>query len=180
MFRAGQELLELKHKLFYLIINKTKAIEDNYLDTIENNKSKPRIPFGSLVELGILKPGTTLFDPKKKINAKIMADGSIKYKESEGSIHKVAATIMGAESYNGWTYWHCNINGSTVVIDSLRQKFISENKLIWLKDAEKELKKIPFFVRGKARKNTEKYAENNGFSEISIETLYEAKAHYAR
>ena len=57
---------------------------------------------------------------------------------------------------------------------------ISENRLIWLKDAERELKKIPFFVRGKARKNTEKYAENNGFSEISIETLYEAKAHYAR
>ena len=56
----------------------------------------------------------------------------------------------------------------------------SENNLIWLKDAEKELRKIPFFVRGKARKNTEKYAQNNGFSEISIETLYEAKAHYAR
>ena len=33
-------------------------------------------------------------------------------KKSEGSIHKVAAKIMGAESYNGWTYWHCDINGS--------------------------------------------------------------------
>ena len=110
-------------------ISKTKIIEDNYLDTLENNKSKPRVPFGSLVELGILKPGTTLFDPKKKINAKIMADGSIKYKESEGSIHKVAAKIMGAESFNGWTYWHCDINGSTVVIDSLRQKFISERQI---------------------------------------------------
>ena len=107
-------------------INNAKKIEDDYLDTIENNKSKPRIPFGSLVELGILKPGTTLFDPKKKINVKVMVDGSIKYKESEGSIHKVAAKIMGAESWNGWTYWHCNINGSTVVIDSLRQKFISK------------------------------------------------------
>ena len=62
------------------------------------------------------------------IRDRIRADGSIKYKESEGSIHKVAATIMGADSYNGWTYWHCNINGSTVVIDSLRQKFISETK----------------------------------------------------
>ena len=109
-------------------IKKTKVIKDEYLDTVENNKSKQRIPFGSLVELGILKPGTTLFDPKRKINAKIMADGSIKYKESEGSIHKVAIRIMGAESYNGWTYWHCNINGSTVVIDSLRQKFITETK----------------------------------------------------
>ena len=110
-------------------IKQTKVIEDNYLDTIENNRSKPRIPFGSLVELGILKPGTILFDFKKKFNAKIMVDGSIKYKEAEGSIHKVAAKIMGAESFNGWTYWHCNINGSTVVIDSLRQKFISENKV---------------------------------------------------
>ena len=57
-----------------------------------------------------------------------MADEVLNIKESEGSIHKVAATIMGAESYNGWTYWHCNINGSTVVIDSLRRKFIAETK----------------------------------------------------
>jgi site-specific DNA-methyltransferase (adenine-specific)/modification methylase len=110
-------------------IKRAKIIEEDYLDTIENNKSKPRIPFGSLVELGILKPGTVLFDPKKKFNAKIMVDGSIKCKESEGSIHKVAAKIMGAESFNGWTYWHCDINGSAVVIDSLRQKFISERQI---------------------------------------------------
>ena len=57
-------------------INSTKIIEDNYLDTIENNKSKPRIPFGSLVEMGIIKPGSILFDQKRKFNAKIMADGS--------------------------------------------------------------------------------------------------------
>ncbi len=81
------------------------------------------------MELGIIKPGTSLYDPKKKINAKIMADGSIKYKESEGSIHKIAAKIMGAESCNGWTYWHYTINGSTVLIDSLRQKFIAEKQI---------------------------------------------------
>ena len=106
-------------------LSETKPIEDDYLDTLQNNRSKPRIPFGSLVELGIIKPGTTIFDNKKKISAKIMVDGSIKYKESEGSIHKVAAKIMGTDSCNGWTYWHCDINGSTVLIDSLRQKFIS-------------------------------------------------------
>ena len=109
-------------------IKKAKVIEEDYLDTIENNKSKPRIPFGSLVELGILKPGTVLFDPKKKFNAKIMVDGSIKHKESEGSIHKVAAKIMGTESYNGWTYWHCNIGGSMILIDNLRQRLISNNR----------------------------------------------------
>jgi len=75
-----------------------------------------------------LKPGTTLFDLKKKISAKIMVDGSIKYKQAEGSIHKIAAKIMGTESCNGWTYWHCDINGSTVLIDSLRQKFISSKQ----------------------------------------------------
>ena len=107
-------------------ILKTKVIEENYLDTIENNKSKPRVPFGSLVELGIIKPGASLFDPKKKINAKIMADGSIKYKESEGSIHKVAAKIMGTESYNGWTYWHCKVGDSLILIDSLRQRFLNK------------------------------------------------------
>ena len=110
-------------------INKAKVIDDDYLDTLANTKSKPRVPFGSLVELGILRPGTTLFDLKKKISAKIMVDGSIKYKEAEGSIHKIAAKIMGTESYNGWTYWHCDINGNSVVIDSLRQKFISGKQI---------------------------------------------------
>jgi site-specific DNA-methyltransferase (adenine-specific)/modification methylase len=110
-------------------IDKAKVIKEDYLEVVENNKSKPRIPFGSLVELGILKPGTVLFDPKKKFSAKIMVDGSIKYKEAEGSIHKVAAKIMGTESYNGWTYWHCNVDGVTVLIDSLRQKFISQKAI---------------------------------------------------
>jgi site-specific DNA-methyltransferase (adenine-specific)/modification methylase len=115
-------------KAAYNRINNTKIIEADYLDAIENNKSKPRIPFGSLVELGILKPGTVLSDSKNKFNAKVMVDGSIKHKESEGSIHKVAAKIMGTESYNGWTYWHYNVGGSMILIDNLRQRLISNNK----------------------------------------------------
>ena len=108
-------------------LEKTVKMEDHYLDTIKNNKSKPRIPFGSLVELGIVKPGMRVFDYKKKVNAKIMADGSIKYQNSEGSIHKVAAKIIGAESCNGWTYWHYNNNGSILPIDDLRQRLISKS-----------------------------------------------------
>jgi site-specific DNA-methyltransferase (adenine-specific)/modification methylase len=104
-----------------------KPIEDNYLDTLQNNRSKPRIPFGSLVELGIIKPGTTIFDNKKKISAKIMADGSIKHAQTEGSIHKVAAKILGTESCNGWTFWHYNLNGSVVPIDNLRQRLVSNS-----------------------------------------------------
>jgi len=52
--------------------------------------------------------------------------------------------------------------------------------IVWLVDAEKELKKIPFFVRGKAKRNTESYATLKGIHEVSVDTLYEAKAHYAR
>ena len=52
--------------------------------------------------------------------------------------------------------------------------------VIWLDDAERELKKVPFFVRGKARRNTESFAAERGLSEIGLDTLYEAKAHYAR
>lgn len=50
----------------------------------------------------------------------------------------------------------------------------------WGADAEKELRKIPFFVRGKARRNTERYAQEHGVPLITIETLYDAKAHFSR
>ena len=68
-FKAAEERLK-----------STKPIEDDYLDTLKNNRSKPRIPFGSLVELGINKARQQLYlINKKKIIAKIMADGSIKH-----------------------------------------------------------------------------------------------------
>ncbi len=52
--------------------------------------------------------------------------------------------------------------------------------MAWSDDAEKTLSRIPFFVRGKARRNTETFASERGVAQISVDTLYEAKAHYAR
>ena len=52
--------------------------------------------------------------------------------------------------------------------------------LAWANSAELELKKIPFFVRGKARRNTESFAVEHGLNVIEVETLYEAKAHFSR
>ncbi len=103
-------------------VKNTNIIKDEYLDTVQNNKSKPRIPFGSLIELGVIKPGTEIYDQKKKFFAKVMVDGSIKHKKNEGSIHKVAAKILGAESCNGWTYWHYQVGNSLKPIDELRQR----------------------------------------------------------
>jgi len=69
-------------------------------------------------------------------------------------------------------------SGGTVV--EKEQPETGTDVMVWLADAEKELKKIPFFVRGKARRNTETYAADKGLAEITLDTLYEAKAHYAR
>ena len=73
-----------------------------------------------------------------------------------------------------------DVPNDEVGIPKLDENITKSNEVIWLYDAEKELKKIPFFVRGKARRNTEVYAAQKGVSQISVETLYEAKAHYAQ
>jgi light-independent protochlorophyllide reductase subunit B len=52
--------------------------------------------------------------------------------------------------------------------------------IAWELAAEQELRKIPFFVRGKARRNTETFAMQQGLNVINVDTLYEAKAHYGR
>jgi light-independent protochlorophyllide reductase subunit B len=74
---------------------------------------------------------------------------------------------------------HHNTSGS-VSHPSLDDVIEAASEVIWLAEAERELKKVPFFVRGKARRNTESFANERGVREIGIETLYEAKAHYAR
>jgi len=56
----------------------------------------------------------------------------------------------------------------------------AEDGIAWEPEAEQELRKIPFFVRGKARRNTERYARDQGLATITIETLYDAKAHFGR
>ena len=50
----------------------------------------------------------------------------------------------------------------------------------WASEAERELQKVPFFVRSKARRNTERYAAERGMATITIETIYDAKAHFSR
>ena len=80
-----------------------------------------------MIELGVIKPGIVIYDRKKEIYAKVMVDGSIKYKQNEGSIHKVAAQILGSESCNGWTYWYYQSGNSLKSIDDLRQRLRPRN-----------------------------------------------------
>ena len=71
-------------------------------------------------------------------------------------------------------------SGGSILNKARDEEQSGQGDVIWLGEAEKELKKIPFFVRGKARRNTELFAQDRGLQEISLTTLYEAKAHYAR
>lgn len=64
--------------------------------------------------------------------------------------------------------------------DGEAEQPVRSTVVTWTADAEKELRKIPFFVRGKARRNTELFATQVGRQEITVETLYDAKAHFAR
>jgi light-independent protochlorophyllide reductase subunit B len=57
---------------------------------------------------------------------------------------------------------------------------VAADPTTWSAEAERELRKIPFFVRGKARRNTERFALERGVTVISVETLYDAKAHFGR
>ena len=89
-------------------------------------RSEPRIPFGWLVERGLLSPGEVLTDMRKRHTAKVRADGSIISSEHRGSIHKVGAAVQGAPACNGWQFWCIAIDGKLVPIDVLRQQLRDE------------------------------------------------------
>ena len=86
-------------------------------------KKMPRIPFGSVLEHGMLQPGDTLSDEKGKHFAIIRSDGSVKGEGAEGSIHQVGAAAQKAAACNGWEYWYFkDKKGNMICIDELRQK----------------------------------------------------------
>lgn len=106
-------------------IKETEVLDDTVLRHVQK-REKPRIPFGNLIEQGLLKPGTMLSDAKKRHTAKVNADGNIiamnQVNPLRGSIHKVGAALQDAPSCNGWTYWHYEENGKSQPIDALRER----------------------------------------------------------
>jgi modification methylase len=103
-----------------------KEIEDKTLLDTPSKRALPRIPFGSVVERGLLRPGTVLTDSSGRHTAKVRADGTLISAEHRGSIHQVGAAVQGAPACNGWTFWHMDIKGSRVAIDMLRDKVRAE------------------------------------------------------
>ncbi|AGH97975.1 site-specific DNA-methyltransferase [Micavibrio aeruginosavorus] len=112
-------------------IAETKAEIDNDLLQTVSKREEQRIPFGWLIERGLLKPGAVLTDPKHEHTAKVGADGNLITDTADGgqqrgSIHRMGAAAQGAPSCNGWTYWHYRDGKNYQPIDNLRQKLRTE------------------------------------------------------
>ena len=99
------------------------AVEPLPADAVAPAPSKrdaPRIAFASLVEAGLISPGTALTDAKKRHNALVRADGTLSLSGFVGSIHKTGALAQGLPACNGWTFWHFEEKGRLAPIDELR------------------------------------------------------------
>ena len=90
------------------------------IETAVPKRSAPRVAFGSLVEMGLIEPGTELYDDRQRYSALVRADGSLVSGDHMGSIHRVGALVQGAEACNGWTFWHARQGSRLAPIDDLR------------------------------------------------------------
>jgi modification methylase len=85
-------------------------------------REQSRIPFGWLLEHGLLRPGDLLTDARGRLTARVAADGQLEADGVRGSIHKMGARLQGLPACNGWLFWHVAADGSgRVPIDVLRQ-----------------------------------------------------------
>ena len=96
------------------------------LKVTQSKRALPRIPFGALVEAGLLKPGDTLYCSQGRRTARVRADGTVAAGAETGSIHQVGAHVQGAPSCNGWTFWHVRQAGGLAPIDILRARIRAE------------------------------------------------------
>ena len=96
------------------------------LQLLKGKKAEPRVPFGSLIERGLVQAGAILLAGGGRHQARVRADGSVESGSHTGSIHKVGALVQGLDACNGWTFWHTHVDGRLALIDTLRQQVRDE------------------------------------------------------
>ncbi len=103
-------------------VMRVEPLSDAAVTVTAGRREVPRVPFGSIVERGLLAPGTVLMDRTRAVQAVVVADGTVRVGDLQGSIHKVGAAVQSAPSCNGWTFWHFERDGVLVAIDELRRE----------------------------------------------------------
>ncbi|TKZ17110.1 site-specific DNA-methyltransferase [Shimia litoralis] len=122
----GIEREEAYRKVAKKRLANTRKFDREALQVSVSKRAEPRVPFGQLVERGMLRPGEELFSLNGRHKAKVRADGTLIGDDVKGSIHQVGAHLEGAPSCNGWTYWSYKRDGKKVPIDLLRQQIRAE------------------------------------------------------
>jgi modification methylase len=103
-------------------IARVRPLPPSALETARSKRAEPRIPFGTIIELGILEPGITLTDERGRVRAEVKADGTLSVAGRQGSIHRLGAHVQGKTACNGWTFWHFEAEGVRKPIDALREE----------------------------------------------------------
>jgi modification methylase len=128
--RLGRRFVGIEREAGYAALARKRiaaiAPADGELLAIDSKREAPRVPFGSLVERGMIQPGEVLFDQSRRYRARVRADGSLVSAEHRGSIHAVAAQLQGAPAWNGWAFWFVERQGQPVPIDAFRQQVRAE------------------------------------------------------
>lgn len=120
-------------------IARITPVSPEALETVPSKRTEPRIPFGTIIELGILEPGQKLFDARRKIRAEVKADGSLAHDGNQASIHRLGALVQGKAACNGWTFWHYEAEGKLKPIDALRtqaKRQLGLDKRLYVEAAE--------------------------------------------
>jgi modification methylase len=125
--RLGRRFIGIEREDDYIALAKARIAKvvpasPEDLEVMGSRRSEPRIPFGQIIEAGLLRPGDKLFCPKGERMARVRADGSLVLGELAGSIHKMGAMMQSAPACNGWTYWHFKSDRGLTPIDVLREK----------------------------------------------------------
>jgi len=129
--RLGRHYIGIEREAQYVALAKARIAKvvpatADELAVTGSKKSEPRIPFGQIVEAGLLRPGDMLYDPRGQHSARVRADGSLVVGDLSGSIHKVGAMVQSQPACNGWTYWHFKSDKGLAPIDVLRAKVRSQ------------------------------------------------------
>jgi modification methylase len=127
--RLGRHFIGIEREPNYVEVAQERIdaalpLDESALKTMQADTSAPRVAFGTLVETGYIRPGTTVFDVKRRWSATVRSDGSLICDAASGSIHKVGATLQKAPSCNGWTFWHYEEAGALKPVDALRQTYL--------------------------------------------------------
>ncbi|NWH07124.1 MAG: site-specific DNA-methyltransferase [Alphaproteobacteria bacterium] len=125
--KLGRHYVGIEREASYAAVAQARlasitAGEEVAIATTRSKRQEPRVPFGALVERGLLEPGTVLTGPQGRYTAKVRADGTLVTGDNKGSIHQMAAQVQGLPACNGWTFWHFEQKGQRVPIDVLRQQ----------------------------------------------------------